>query len=82
MNGVEISDQVNSAATDAKPALLMMGLHHAREWPSGQSTMEFAYDLVKNHGSDSRITSLLQQARVLVVPVVNPDGFNNRSPRA
>ncbi|MGB9376157.1 MAG: M14 family metallopeptidase [Mycobacteriales bacterium] len=74
--GVEISDSVNSAATDAKPAMLIMGLHHAREWPSGEMTMEFAYDLVKNHGRDARITDLLKKTRVLVVPVVNVDGFN------
>jgi hypothetical protein len=74
--GVEISDSVNSAATSQKPVFLMMGLHHAREWPSGEMAMEFAYDLVKNHGSDARITNLLKQARVVVVPVVNADGFN------
>jgi hypothetical protein len=74
--GIEISDQVNSAATGSKPVFLMMGLHHAREWPSGEMAMEFAYDLVRNHGSDERITDLLRQARVIVVPVVNPDGFN------
>lgn len=53
----------------------MFGLHHAREWPSGELTIEFAYDLVSNYGTDERITGLLDQARVVVVPVVNPDGF-------
>jgi hypothetical protein len=72
--GVEISDNVAST-TDGKPVLLMMGLHHAREWPSGEHAIEFAFDLVKNNGSDSRITNLLKKTRVLVVPVVNPDGF-------
>ncbi|MGH8970632.1 MAG: M14 family metallopeptidase, partial [Actinomycetes bacterium] len=74
--GIEISDQVDSAASSQKPAFLVMGLHHAREWPSGESSMEFAYDLVKNHGRDARITDLLKKARVIVVPVVNADGFN------
>jgi len=72
--GIEISDDV--ANSDAKPALLLMGLHHAREWPSGEMSMEFAYDLVKNHGKDQRITDLLERSRVIVVPVVNADGFN------
>ena len=39
----------------------MMGLHHAREWPSGEPAMEFAFDLVKNHGQDARITDLLEE---------------------
>ncbi len=74
--GVEISDNVTGAASSEKPVFLMMGLHHAREWPSGEMAMEFAYDLVKNQGQDPRITDLLKKARVIVVPVVNADGFN------
>jgi hypothetical protein len=74
--GIEISDNVGSATTESKPVFLMMGLHHAREWPSGEMAMEFAYDLVKNHGQNDRITGLLKKARVVVVPVVNADGFN------
>ena len=38
--------------------------------------MEFAVDLVKSFGRNDRITDLLRQARVVVVPVVNVDGFN------
>jgi len=72
--GIEISENVASIS-DGKPVFLIMGLHHAREWPSGEHTMEFAYDLLRNYGSSSRITGLLKKTRVLVVPVVNPDGF-------
>ena len=73
--GVEISDNVQ-ATDDGKPTFLMLGLHHAREWPSGENSMEFAYDLVKGYkAADSRIKGLLQKTRVIVVPVVNVDGF-------
>ena len=73
--GIEISKNVTST-TDGKPTFLMMGLHHAREWPSGEHTMEFAYDLLRGASTgDQRIGALLDSARVLVVPVVNPDGF-------
>jgi hypothetical protein len=73
--GIEISENVTSA-TDGKPAFLMMGLHHAREWPSGEHAMEFGVDLVKGYlAGDARIKGLLQKTRVLVVPVVNVDGF-------
>ncbi|MGH3712776.1 MAG: M14 family metallopeptidase [Micromonosporaceae bacterium] len=74
VHGIEVSHDVN--ARDGKPVFLMMGLHHAREWPSGELTLEFAYDLLKNDGTDARITGLLDKARVIFVPVVNPDGFN------
>jgi Zinc carboxypeptidase len=73
--GVEISENVGST-TDGKPVFLMMGLHHAREWPSGEHTMEFAIDLVSNYkAGNARIKDLLTKTRVLIVPVVNPDGF-------
>ncbi|WP_034275006.1 M14 family zinc carboxypeptidase [Haloechinothrix halophila] len=74
VRGIEISRDVHEAE-DGRPVFAIMGLHHAREWPSGELTMEFAYDLVTNYGSDQRITNLLDKARVLVVPVTNPDGF-------
>ena len=74
VHGIEISSDVDDS--DAKPAMLLMGLHHAREWPSGEMAMEFAYDLVKNNGKDQQITDLLEQTRVIIVPVVNADGFN------
>ena len=74
VRGVEISSDVG-AVGDGKPTFLMMGLHHAREWPSGEHSMEFAFDLAGGFGTDERITGLLERTRVIVVPVVNPDGF-------
>jgi hypothetical protein len=75
VNGIEISTGAQNTA-DGKPVFLIMGLHHAREWPSSELTMEFAYDLLRNYGRDERTTRLVQQTRTIVVPVVNPDGFN------
>ncbi|RHW29100.1 carboxypeptidase [Nocardioides immobilis] len=75
VHGIEIGANVR-APEDGRPVFLLMGLHHAREWPSGELAMEFAYDLVKNYGQDARITGLLDKARVLIVPVVNVDGFD------
>lgn len=75
VHGVEIGRDVR-APEDGRPVLAMLGLHHAREWPSGELSMEFAVDLVRNYGQDPRITSLLDASRVIVVPVVNVDGFD------
>lgn len=71
--GVEIAHQVQ--APDGRPVFLLMGLHHAREWPSGEHAMEFAYDLVRHAYTDPRIARLLREGRALIVPVMNPDGF-------
>ena len=52
-----------STADDGRPVYVVMGLHHAREWPSAEVNPEFALDLVRNYGSDARITSLLDRLR-------------------
>jgi Zinc carboxypeptidase len=75
VNGIEISTVAQNTA-DGKPVFLLMGLHHAREWPSGEHAIEFAYDLLRNYGRNARTTELVESTRTIVVPVVNPDGFN------
>lgn len=74
IQGIEIAADVD-ATDDGRPVYVNMGVHHAREWPSGEFPMEFAIDLVQGYGTDTRITELLEDVRVLVIPVVNPDGF-------
>ena len=74
IEGVEIAAQVGRS-DDGRPTLLLLGLHHAREWPSGEMPMEFAIDLARGYGRDPRITDVLNRVRVIVLPLVNPDGF-------
>jgi carboxypeptidase T len=74
IQGLEIAGDV-SATGDGRPAYVNLGLHHAREWPSGELPMEFAIDLVEGYGESARITSLLDEVRVFIFPVVNVDGF-------
>ena len=71
--GIEITHDVNT--TSGKPVFMMTGLHHAREWPTVELTMEFIYDILKNDGVDPRFTSLLDSVRFIAVPVVNADGY-------
>jgi hypothetical protein len=73
--GVEIGKNVNGR-DKGKPTFLLMGVHHAREWPSGELAMEFAIDMAKNYGKDRTTTRLLRASRLIVVPVVNVDGFD------
>jgi hypothetical protein len=73
--GIEISENVT--ANDGKPSFLNMGVHHAREWPAGELTMEWAYELVNGYkAGEERATNIVRRSRNLVVPIVNPDGFN------
>jgi hypothetical protein len=74
VQGVEIGRRVRDPE-DGRPVFLLVALHHAREWPSAEAAMEFAHMLVRGDGTDPRITGLLDRSRVIVVPLVNPDGF-------
>jgi hypothetical protein len=74
VQGIEITKDVD--ASDGKPVFLQMGVHHAREWPSGEHAMEWAWELVRGYGRDPQITDLVSRVRTIVVPIVNPDGFN------
>lgn len=73
VEGIEITRNPDRLA-DGKPVFLNLGLHHAREWPSGELALEFAHDLVKNQ-KRAGIAKLLTRVRTIIVPVVNPDGF-------
>jgi murein tripeptide amidase MpaA len=71
----EITTNVN--ANDGKPAFMNMGVHHAREWPSGEHAMEWLYELLNGYkGGDPRAKRIVEQSRNIIVPIVNPDGFN------
>lgn len=72
--GVEIAKDVN-VEDDGRPVFTIYGLHHAREWPGAEIAMEFAYDLATGYGVNPEITEILDDVRVIIVPIVNPDGF-------
>jgi hypothetical protein len=56
---------------------LQMGAHHAREWPSAEHAIEWAYELILGYRrGDARTRQLVETTRTIVIPVVNPDGFN------
>ena len=74
VHGIEITRDVGAA--DGKPVFLQLGAHHAREWPSGEHAMEWAFELVRGYGRDERVTRPVDSVRTIVVPVQNPDGFN------
>ena len=76
LTGIEIGADVNEPE-DGRPVFLMFGAHHAREWPSAELPMEFAYDLLQGYeAGDERIVDLLTRGRAIIVPVSNPDGYD------
>lgn len=76
IEGLEISS--NPGARDGKPVFLLLGSHHSREWPAAEMPMEWAYSLVQGYNAGiPRFRELLANTRAIIVPVVQPDGYND-----
>ena len=74
IQAVEIASDVASE-DDGRPVLYLNGIHHAREWPATEVILEFAWDLLKNHGSDPQLAEILKNVRIVLQPYTNVDGF-------
>src|SRR3954447_18791546 len=74
IQGVEIADNVK--ADDGRPDFFLMAMHHAREWPTVDTAMEYA-TMIANGSGDARTAALLRNVRTTVVPIVNADGYNS-----
>src|SRR3954468_3375566 len=60
ITGVEIAKNVD-AKDDGRATYLVVGEHHAREWPSSEAAIEFAHLLVDGYKTgDARITKLVE----------------------
>ncbi|MCS7244255.1 MAG: M14 family metallopeptidase [Candidatus Calescibacterium sp.] len=58
-----------------KKSLLITGLHHAREWATGEAALNVVEKLLANYDTDENIKNLLDNIDIYVIPVVNPDGY-------
>lgn len=71
---MKISDNVE--VEEDEPELLIMALHHAREWPTAEVATELILNLTDAYGSDARLSWLVDNREIWIVPVVNPDGHD------
>ncbi len=58
-----------------KPQLVFNGCQHAREWVSPMTVTFIADQLLRQYGVDPRVTDLMDRFEFLIVPIVNPDGY-------
>lgn len=73
--GAGVVDAAGNPTHDGRPTVVHDGMHHCREWPAGEMPMMWAYDLLEGYGDDPQITHIVDNARTLILPLVNPDGF-------
>ncbi|MEM6785358.1 MAG: M14 family zinc carboxypeptidase [Bacteroidota bacterium] len=70
---VEVSD--NPGVDEGEPEVLYTALHHAREPQSMATVLYFMIYLLEHYGTDPEVTYLVDNRRLVFVPVLNPDGY-------
>jgi len=77
IRAIRITANVN-AGNAGKPEFFINGMIHGRERASGEMAIHMIEVLTNNYGQGTklgqRVTSILQNAVVYIVPMVNPDG--------
>jgi len=62
-------------SVDKRKTILITGGIHAREWISTSSVNYLIWSLTTSYDKDPLMTKFLEQYDVVLVPVVNPDGY-------
>ena len=70
---LKISD--NPWIDEDEPEIFLNAAIHAREVITPLILMNFAELLAQNYGSDQRITDIVNDREIWLLPVVNPDGY-------
>ncbi len=58
-----------------KPTILIVGCHHAREWMSVEIPMKIVDYLLTNYETNELVRNWINNYKIIVIPVLNPDGF-------
>lgn len=64
-----------SGGKGSKPAVVIHGTVHAREWITTMTTEYFAWQLLTKYTSNATIKAMVDKFDYYIIPVVNPDGF-------
>ncbi len=73
---IKISSGAANGGGD-KPAVVINGCQHAREWITVMASMYLAEALLSGYGTDSRITRVVDATDWYIVPIVNVDGYEH-----
>lgn len=69
----EITD--NPGVYENEPGILLMGLHHGKEWPSLTISLYIIEELLQSYHSNVSIKNIIDNRRIWIIPCVNPDGY-------
>ncbi|XP_067107356.1 carboxypeptidase B isoform X1 [Osmerus mordax] len=68
--------KIGKKSSSSKPSIFLDCGIHAREWISPAFCQWFVKEALSTYGSDTQMTSLLNQMDVFVLPVFNIDGYD------
>ncbi len=71
---IKISDNVR--VDEVEPAILVNGMHHAREVMTPEITTDMVSYLTSNYGSNAEVTKWVDSYEIWVIPMFNVDGNN------
>ncbi len=67
--------RISADTSGCKPAFVLNGITHAREWLTVMNVLYLAEQLVDGYGVDEEITDIVDRVEWLIIPVLNPDGY-------
>ncbi|KAF9585770.1 hypothetical protein BGW38_000818 [Lunasporangiospora selenospora] len=73
---IKINAKDKQGFAHEKPQIWWQGLQHAREWAGGSTVQYLTYHFLSKYGKDDLITDLLDRAEIIIVPIMNLDGYN------
>ncbi|MCK4659552.1 MAG: carboxypeptidase regulatory-like domain-containing protein [Phycisphaerae bacterium] len=71
----------NPGVEEDEPEFKYVSTMHGDEWTCNEMCLYLIDHMLSNYGSDSRITNLIDEIDIWIVPLMNPDGYvaNTRS---
>ncbi|NYI08318.1 M14 family metallopeptidase [Allostreptomyces psammosilenae] len=69
---IKISDNV--ATDESEPEVMFTAQQHAREHLTVEMALYLVNELTDDYGTDSRITNMVNNREIWIIPNVNPDG--------
>jgi len=74
---IRISDKVQQERKLLKPMVKLIANMHGNEPVGRELMLALARYLLQNNGRDPRVTSIVEELDIHILPSLNPDGFEN-----
>ncbi len=72
---LKVTKDASSDDTRDRPAVVVTGAHHAREWATPLVPMNMAREALEAYDSDPSVKNRVDNGELWFIPVVNPDGY-------